>query len=590
MRFRSQTKSFCHVLCSIALAGCQAGTSTDPLHANRDVEARALPIQGGEIESDYPAVGMVVDRNGYSCTGTLISPALALTARHCSGNGLVFRTVNADSSFATHAVVRTILHPYARDLMLLQLETPITDITPISIGDAGLPSAGTACMAVGFGRHTQDGLTTSGTKRSAAVEVSSADDIAVVVQQSTGYPDHGDSGGPLLCAGEITGVFHGNEAFGSVYAKLDTAWIRSPYQGSPLQAATRVTQARNTDGHLQARRIEPGGTTVYESFQDMPNGSYVQFYNYRWDQPATALTLTPNGDSRLEAVYLGSDAAPYRYSQTAVNDSWGWNDPVAIEPGLNANTLAVAMNADGGLQAFYARATDAEVHTSVQESLDYWLYHNFRRPIEGELEWSDSAALTPLIHAKALAPVLQARGRMYLFYIGQDDGIYYVAQTDWAKREWTSPTRIAGTARARAIATASNANGALEVFYTGFDDLIYHSWERADLSFSSGALLSSLATSALAAGQNADGRLELFSIGTDGLMSHQWQLALNGQGSGTGWSQQHPLQSGTYGTSLNVAMNLDGRLTVLYLGTDAQTHETHQDSPNGAWTAPAALP
>jgi hypothetical protein len=229
-------------------SGCGA-EGADPAQA-ADEEA----IQGGAKDAKDPAVGMVWIRGGGFCSGTLVAPNVVLTAGHCveqpvtgfdTGEGKGTHDVGPRPAggFAQHRVVDQVAHPSYQsldqcpnptfDVALLRLAKPIAETAPLPLA-ADPPRAGATCRAVGYGVHDDRAGVTVEQRRSATEKVLGVDDTSVHVRRKSGIVDHGDSGGPLLCAGAIAGVTScGNDGSGpghreAYYGRVDSIaqWIQ----------------------------------------------------------------------------------------------------------------------------------------------------------------------------------------------------------------------------------------------------------------------------------------------------------------------------------------------------------------------------
>jgi hypothetical protein len=227
-----------------------------------DVATASAPIQGGQLETGFPAVGEVVLGDGSLCTGTLIAQSYVLTAAHCAGSGMVFKTGTDSSNFVNHTVDQQIIHP-TLDLLVAHLISPIvgTGTPPIPLNEGALPAVNDVCTAVGFGAFDVNGVPTFGTKRSATEQVSSANASQIVVHMVSGIADHGDAGGPLLCNGRIAAVVETDSWLPEAGAALERAhgrigWLHFAVARPATRSVPRVTDARASmpGGYLGSSR------------------------------------------------------------------------------------------------------------------------------------------------------------------------------------------------------------------------------------------------------------------------------------------------------------------------------------------------
>ncbi len=263
-------------LLTVALAGC----SGDDRAVHRPAQTTQAIAGGVDDTTHTNVVGIAILRSGglATCTGSLITPTLVLTARHCVSpteeggvvcsdtrvNGMVLRTTLTEETYpavsfyvTTSAVlmrassitrVSEVLTPpdslgvalCGHDIAMLRLASPITSVAPIRPRLDMPPNVDEVFTASGYGATTGEG---GGSGRRRMREglmvrlVGMEERFGLTVRaESEWLADEGtcrgDSGGPALDEiGEVFGVLsrgRSGACESPVYTRVDSfaEWIR----------------------------------------------------------------------------------------------------------------------------------------------------------------------------------------------------------------------------------------------------------------------------------------------------------------------------------------------------------------------------
>ncbi|APA96755.1 hypothetical protein NS506_02694 [Nocardia seriolae] len=233
--------------------------------------------------------------------------------------------------------------------------------------------------------------------------------------------------------------------------------------------------------------------------------------------------------------------------------------PLRLTTGA-AGDPVTAMNADGRMMVFY-RGNDDSVWCIAQKSVSYG-----PPTYEG---WLVSISLGGRIKGVPAA-VLSPDGRVRVYVRGSDDNLWVAQQPQPDSATWNTFQQI-GTGMSSDPKAARDADGRIRVCWRGSNGAGWALVQQADYNtYKAQATLNGGLLSPPNPMLAIDGRLELFVTGTD---SSSWvaeQTAVN-QDSFADWIT---LKGGILGSTIP-ARNMDGRLSAFVRGTD-----------NAIWYAP----
>jgi hypothetical protein len=375
-----------------------APAAAEPQPVDR-VETRII---NGEETTGFPSVGLVGDRRGFYCSGTLIAPRYVLTAGHCA-DGLSATGGRFRVGGVTYSTSRVFVHPNynrfaigtdnANDIAIFELATAVSGITPSPIF-RGIPQVGNMLTLVGFGAGGtgstgHDG--TFGTKRVGTTPIDGVTRTLITWNfdnETESNTAPGDSGGPafLVVNGEyqVAGVTSGGD-------RADAGLGDHSFD-------TRVdAYAAWIDG------ITGGGG----------GGGADDHGNTR--QTATVVTLDASGNGRATGTINNSTDLDYfkivttksGYLTIRVNALGGGLDPMVKV--FNSSGRLVAQNDD------YGGSLNSRVQIKVSAGKTYYIeakgfggstgdYEVTFATTTGKTTSSRSAQPTPILAAVSLEP------------------------------------------------------------------------------------------------------------------------------------------------------------------------------------------
>lgn len=233
------------------------------------VSVSSEPITNAMVDPADPAVVALVSDGLLDCTGTLIGPALVLTAAHClSGGGALSAHFGVDARAPDLIIPVTEAHAHPafdpvtldNDIAILLLAVPADGVTPKSIAtaDDALRTDETL-RVVGFGRTGPVVAgSTAGTRRSGSATVSSVSADRVTLVPSPSQPCSGDSGGPAFASdatiervvavtsrGDTDCISGSVSTRVSAYTAFLAPWLSPPPAGG---CSSRPSGSRANDG------------------------------------------------------------------------------------------------------------------------------------------------------------------------------------------------------------------------------------------------------------------------------------------------------------------------------------------------------
>lgn len=188
-----------------------------------------------------PYAAQVQSQGQFMCTGAVIAPGWALSAKHCAGEDMSVLLGSAELGDGDLYQVRRQVPWPSGDLLLLELATQ-WDGKVADLGSTEVP-LGTDGSIFGWGRTTPEGPPAAHLRIADVIVTASETDAyggaAYRLSGSDGQAWKGDSGGPFVVDGVVQGIASTSASMGSDpysdawYTKVAPAysWIQSVMNG-----------------------------------------------------------------------------------------------------------------------------------------------------------------------------------------------------------------------------------------------------------------------------------------------------------------------------------------------------------------------
>ncbi|PVE10232.1 hypothetical protein [Streptomyces scopuliridis] len=224
--------------------------------------------------------------------------------------------------------------------------------------------------------------------------------------------------------------------------------------------------------------------------------------------------------------------------------------PVRVADGVAGDPAAV-LNADGRISVFY-RGTDHTVRSVSHTSVAYAV-------------WAPAATIGGAAEGVP-CPVLAADGRVAVFVRGGDGELWIAEQRiPDTTSDWTPFERLARTPALSAPKAALDADGRIRVFWQGRDGAGCFLGRQGDYAAwnPEGTLKGGLAGAPYPFRSSLDGRLQIFAAGPDHALWVAGQKTVNSDQ----FTDFAPLNGALAGAPVP-ACHSDGRISVFVRGTD----------------------